>query len=64
MPVALAKFRIWESLLRRPPASGVTQVGNRTNRLLGRALMLEDKWLRKGRDLPLGQSLIAIARKV
>jgi SAM-dependent methyltransferase len=64
MPVALAKFRIWESLLRRPPASGVTQIGNRTNRLLGRALMLEDKWLRKGRDLPLGQSLIAIARKV
>jgi SAM-dependent methyltransferase len=63
MPVALAKFRIWEPLLRRPAVSGVAAIGPRTNRLLERALIAEDKWLRKGRDLPVGQSLIAIARK-
>jgi SAM-dependent methyltransferase len=63
MPIALAKFRIWESLLRRPPASGVTQIGSGANRLLGRALLAEKNWLAAGRNLPIGQSLIAIARK-
>jgi SAM-dependent methyltransferase len=63
MPIALAKFRIWESLLRKPPASGVTQIGNGTNRLLERALMTERKWLAAGHNLPIGQSLIAIAKK-
>lgn len=64
MPVALAKFRIWESLMRRPPASGVAKIGARTNQLLERALIVENKWLSKGHDLPIGQSLIAIARKM
>lgn len=63
MPIALAKFRIWESLLRRPPASGVTEIGSGTNRLLRQALMAEKKWLATGRNLPIGQSLIAIATK-
>jgi SAM-dependent methyltransferase len=64
MPLALAKFRIWESLLRRPPASGVAKIGARSNRLLERALLTEEKWLAKSHDLHIGQSLIAIARKV
>jgi SAM-dependent methyltransferase len=64
MPLALVKFRIWEPLLRRPPASGVARMGAVSNRLLERTLCAEERWLAKGHDLPIGQSLIAIARRV
>lgn len=63
MPLALVKFRIWESLLSRPPASGIAPIGPRTNAALERALELEAKWLATGHSFPFGQSLIAIARK-
>ncbi|MCL5744751.1 MAG: class I SAM-dependent methyltransferase [Acidobacteria bacterium] len=64
MPVALAKFRIWEPLLRKPPASGVTPVPGWLDRLLYAPLALESSWLAAGLNLPLGQSLILIGEKV
>lgn len=62
-PVALAKFRLWEPLLRRPPQSGVSTTRGWMNQLLGMPLALEDEWLRSGRNMPVGQSLIVIGEK-
>ena len=58
MPVALAKFRLWEPLLRKPPASGVQPVAPWLDRLLHAPLAMEAAWLGTGSDLPLGQSLV------
>ena len=63
LPVALAKFRLWEPLLRKPPASGVEPVARWLDRALHYPLELESRWLGAGRNLPLGQSLILIGRK-
>lgn len=62
-PLALAKFRLWEPLLRKPPASGVEPVSTWLDRLLYVPLALESLWLRWGFGLPLGQSLILIGEK-
>ena len=62
-PVALAKFRVWEPLLRRPPQSGVLSVDRRLNRLLEAPLAAESRWLSAGLNLPLGQSLILIGER-
>jgi len=64
MPVALAKFRIWEPLMRRPPASGVAPVAPWLDRLLSLPLAAESAWLGAGRNLPVGQSLILIGEKM
>jgi SAM-dependent methyltransferase len=64
LPAALAKFRIVEPLLRRPPASGVEPVSPWLDRLLYGPLALEAAWLGGGRSLPVGQSLILVAEKV
>jgi SAM-dependent methyltransferase len=63
MPVALAKFRVWEPLLRRPPASGVAPVAPWLDALLYRALAFEAEWIGSGREFPLGQSLLLIGEK-
>lgn len=63
LPVALAKFRLWEPLLRRPPASGTAPVNPLLNSLLSVPLAFEAGWLAAGLDFPLGQSLILIAEK-
>ena len=63
LPVALAKFRIWEPLLRAPVASGVEPVAPWLNRMLYRMLAIEARWLRAGRSLPVGQSVIVVAEK-
>jgi SAM-dependent methyltransferase len=62
-PVALAKFRIWEPLMRRPPATGIEAVPGWLNTLLYLPLALEAKWIGCGRRLPVGQSLILIGEK-
>jgi SAM-dependent methyltransferase len=62
-PVAFAKFRICEPLLRSEPQSGVQPVGAWLNRALYAPLEWESRWIGSGRDLPLGQSLILLARK-
>jgi SAM-dependent methyltransferase len=64
LPVALAKFRLWEPLLRKPPESGVHAVSPWLDRLLGAPLDLEAAWIGAGHDLPIGQSLILIGEKL
>jgi len=63
LPVALAKFRIWEPLTGARPASGVTPVTGWLDRVLSVPLSIEARWIGLGGNLPLGQSLIAIAEK-
>jgi SAM-dependent methyltransferase len=62
-PVACAKFRIVEPLLRSKPESGVQAVSPWLDRALYAPLDWESRWIGSGRDLPLGQSLILLARK-
>lgn len=64
LPVALAKFRIWEPLLRTPPASGVGGVPGWLDRLLYWCLALEARWIGAGGSFPLGQSLILLAERL
>jgi SAM-dependent methyltransferase len=63
MPVALAKFRVWEPLTRQPPSSGVQAVAGWLDRALYSALALEAAWIGAGGSFPLGQSLLLIAEK-
>ena len=63
MPVALAKFRLWEPLTRQAPASGVEPVAPWLDRLLHAALAAEAAWIGAGRGLPIGQSLVLIGEK-
>ena len=62
-PVAFAKFRVIEPLLRSKPQSGVRAVSPWLDRLLFLPLKWESRWIGAGRDLPVGQSLILLARK-
>jgi SAM-dependent methyltransferase len=64
LPVAFARFRIWEPLTRQPAASGVQPVAKWLDRLLYTPLALEARWLAWGFGLPLGQSLVLIGEKV
>ncbi len=64
LPVALAKFRLWEPLLRQPAASGVDPLPPWLDRLLYRPLAMEAAWMAAGHDLPAGQSLIFIGEKI
>ena len=63
MPIALAKFRLIEPLMRGKPSSGVEPVAPWLDRLLYGALDAEAAWLGSGHDLPIGQSLILIGEK-
>jgi hypothetical protein len=63
MPVALAKFRIWEPLTHQVPASGVEPVGPLLDRLLGAPLQVEAACIGAGLNFPLGQSLVLIGNK-
>jgi ubiquinone/menaquinone biosynthesis C-methylase UbiE len=63
LPVALAKFRVWEPLFDREPESGLRPLSPWLNRTLEAVLRLEATWLRSGGGLPIGQSLWLIARK-
>ena len=64
LPVAMAKFRLWEPLTRRPAESGVRPVAGWLDRLLYCPLALESAWIRAGLNFPVGQSLILIGEKV
>lgn len=63
LPVALAKFRLWEPLLRKEPASGVQPLPGWLDNLLYAPLAAEAALLRAGMDLPIGQSLILLGEK-
>lgn len=62
-PIAFVKFRICEPLFRSQPQSGVQPVNAWLNRALYKPLDWESRWIGSGRDLPIGQSLILLARK-
>jgi SAM-dependent methyltransferase len=64
VPVALARFRLWEPLLRKPPASGTRPVFRVLDRLLCSALALEARWIGAGRNFPVGQSLILLGKAI
>jgi len=64
LPLAIAKFRIWEPLTRAPLGSGVEPVRPWLDRLLYAPLAAESAWIGSGRNLALGQSLILIGEKV
>lgn len=64
MPIALAKFRIWEPLTRQAAASGVENVAPWLDRLLYSALAAEARWIGAGHNFPAGQSLVYIGEKV
>jgi SAM-dependent methyltransferase len=63
MPVALAKFRLWEPLLRQPASSGIQPVSPWLDRLLYSALALESRWVGAGGNFPIGQSLLLLGEK-
>ena len=62
-PVAFAKFRICEPLLRSKARSGIRGISPWLNRALYLPLEWESRWIGSGRNFPLGQSLILLARK-
>lgn len=63
LPVAFLKFRFWEPLTAAPPASGVTLGPRWLEEGLHAALALEARLIGAGLDLPLGQSVVLVARK-
>jgi len=63
LPVAFAKFRLWEPLSRAPLASGVEPAPAWLDRLLYAPLALESAWIGAGHSFPLGQSVVVIAEK-
>ena len=63
LPVSLLKFRVWEPLMNRPPASGVEPVAGWLDASLHFPLTLEAAWIGAGMRMPVGQSLILIGRK-
>ena len=64
LPVSLLKFRVWEPLMNRPPASGVEPVARWLDAALHLPLAIEAAWIGAGMRLPLGQSLFLIGRKL
>jgi SAM-dependent methyltransferase len=64
MPVALAKFRLWEPLQRGPATTGLEPVSPWLDRLLYLPLAAEAAWIGGGGNFPAGQSLLLIAEKM
>ncbi len=62
-PIAFLKFRVWEPLTRRPPASGLVPLPGWLDRLLYLALAAERRRLARGGGFPWGQSLYLLAKK-
>jgi SAM-dependent methyltransferase len=63
LPVAFAKFRIWEPLTRQKPASGVVPVHPALNGLLRAPLAIEEACVAAGLNFPLGQSILLAGQK-
>ena len=63
LPVAWAKFRIWEPLTNAPPSSGVAPVAPWLNTLLEQPLRMEQSLIGAGVNLPIGQSLLLAAER-
>lgn len=63
MPVAFAKFRIWEPIMGASPESGLQGINPLLNRALEMCLRMEARWLTTGGRFPAGQSLWIVAQK-
>ena len=63
LPVAFAKFRMWEPMTSQAPASGVRAVSPMLDHLLYTPLAIEAALLGRGINFPIGQSLMLIAEK-
>jgi len=64
LPIAFAKFRMWEPIARQPVASGVAPVPAWLDRLLYAPLAFEAHWVGRGHGFPAGQSLMLIGEKM
>jgi SAM-dependent methyltransferase len=64
MPVALAKFRLWEPLQREQAATGLEPVAPWLDRLLYAPLAIESAWIAAGVNFPAGQSLLLVGEKM
>lgn len=64
LPLALAKFRLWEPLFQLSPGTGVAPLPRWLNSLLLSGLRLERRWLRWGHHLPVGQSILLVAERL
>jgi len=64
MPVALAKFRLWEPLVRGPASTGLDPVAPWLDRLLYAPLAVESALIGAGLNFPAGQSLLLIGEKM
>jgi len=64
MPVALAKFRLWEPLQRGPASTGLEPVAPWLDRLLYAPLAMEAAWIGAGGNFPAGQSLLLVGEKM
>jgi SAM-dependent methyltransferase len=64
MPVALAKFRIWEPLQRGPAGTGLEHVAKWLDRLLYAPLALEAACIGAGLNFPAGQSLLLVGERI
>lgn len=63
LPVALFKFRVWEPLTGAQAGTGIEDLPTWLNRALEWVLRLEAAVIARGWDFPVGQSLLAVARK-
>lgn len=63
LPVALARFRIWEPLFRKLPASGTALVPSWLDRILYLPLAAESVWFGWGGSFPAGQSLLLFGER-
>ncbi len=64
LPGAWAKFRLIEPLFNSQPASGVGAMPAWLDWLLLSALRAERAWLKRGHNLPIGQSILLIAERL
>ncbi len=64
MPVALAKFRLWEPLTGQAADSGVKPVAPWLDALLHASLAAEARWIGAGLGFVTGQSLILLANRL
>jgi SAM-dependent methyltransferase len=63
LPLAITKFRIWEPLTRKVPATGIAKPADWVNDMLHLPLAFEARCIGSGLRFPLGQSLFAVAQK-
>ena len=64
MPVALAKFRLWEPLLGGAASTGLEPVAPWLDRWLYAPLVIESAWIGAGVNFAAGQSLLLIGEKM